>query len=154
MDTNTCCSCPETLAMASVPKQNWCEPYDYKTALMEGTIFPCLNLPFFKAETGDSTLNTATISANSEENERERMMTELSTISFAINDLTLYLDTHPKCQNGLSLLKELLKKRLELLADFADKFYPLTQISMITGDKDAECYGWGEGPAPWEGGLI
>ncbi len=154
MDTNTCCSCSETLAMASIPKQNWCEPYDYKTALMEGTIFPCLNLPFFKAEIGDSTLNTATISANPEENEREQMMTELSTISFAINDLTLYLDTHPNCQNGLALFKELLQKRLDLLATFADKFYPLTQISMITGENDTNCYGWGEGPAPWEGGLI
>lgn len=154
MNTNTCCTCPECLAMASVQKQNWCEPYDYKTALMEGTIFPCLNLPFFKAEIGDSALNTATISANPEENEREQMMTELSTISFAINDLTLYLDTHPNCQNGLSLFKELLQKRLNILADFADKFYPLTQISMITGENDTDCYGWSEGPAPWEGGLI
>ena len=84
----------------------------------------------------------------------EQMMTELSTISFAINDLTLYLDTHPNCPNGLTLFKELLQKRLDLLADFADKFYPLTQISMITGDKDTDCYGWSEGPAPWEGGLI
>ncbi|MBQ9983441.1 MAG: spore coat protein CotJB [Lachnospiraceae bacterium] len=154
MDTNTCCPCPETLAMTSIPKQNWCEPYDYRTALTEGTIFPCLNLPFFKAEIGDSTLNTATISANPEENEREQMLTEISIISFAINDLTLYLDTHPNCQNGLSLFKELLKKRLKLLADFADKFYPLTQISMIVGENDTNCYGWDEGPAPWEGGLI
>ena len=154
MDTNTCCACPESLAMASIPKQTWCEPYDFKTALMEGTIFPCLNLPFYKAEIGDSTLNTATISANPEENVREQIMTELNTISFAINDLTLYLDTHPNCPNGLTLLKELLQKRLELLTTFADKFYPLTQISMITGDGDSNCYGWGEGPAPWEGGLI
>ena len=154
MNISTCCPCPETLAMASIPKQNWCEPYDYKTALIEGTIFPCLNLPFYKAKIGDSTLNTAIYSSNPEENEREHMMAELSTISFAINDLTLYLDTHPNCQNGLSRFKELLQRRLTLLADFADKFYPLTQISMITGENDTDCYGWGEGPAPWEGGLI
>lgn len=154
MDTITCCTCTEPLAMASVPKQNWCEPYDYKTALAEGTIFPCLNLPFFKAEIGDSSLNTATISANPEENEREQLMTDLSTISFAINDLTLYLDTHPNCQDGVKLYKELLQKRLNILTEFADKFYPLTQLSMVTGNNDTDCYDWCEGPAPWEGGII
>ncbi len=81
-------------------------------------------------------------------------MTDLSTISFAINDLTLYLDTHPDCQNGLTLFKQLLQKRLDLLADFADKFYPLTQISIITGETNTDSYGWNEGPAPWEGDLI
>lgn len=154
MDNQDVCTCAETLAMASIPKQNWCEPYEYKKALMEGTIFPCLNLPFYKADEGDCTLNTNTISSNPEETEREKLLTEISTISFAINDLTLYLDTHPNCKNGLTLFHELLKKRLDMLADFAGRFYPLTQISMVTGDCNCDCYGWGEGPLPWEGGLI
>lgn len=154
MSSEHICTCPETLAMASVPIQNWCEPYDFETALMEGTIFPSLNLTFFKADEGQSTLKSHSITSSPEETEREKMMTELSTISFAINDLTLYLDTHPNCQNGLTLFKELLKKRLDLLADFANKYYPLTQISMITGNPTGDCYGWGEGPMPWEGGNI
>ena len=154
MDNTNFCTCPETLAMASVPIQNWCEPYDYETALMEGTIFPCLNLPFYKADKGDSNLKNTSIASSPEETERETLMSKLSTISFAINDLTLYLDTHPNCQNGLSLFKELLQKRLDMLAEYADRFYPLTQISMITGNHECNSYGWGEGPAPWEGGLI
>ena len=81
-------------------------------------------------------------------------MSEISTISFAINDLTLYLDTHPTCPNGLPLFKELLKKRLDLLAEYAKKYNPLTQISMITGTPETNEYGWGEGPMPWEGGNI
>lgn len=153
MENTSCCTCPETLAMATVPKQNWCEPYDFETALMEGTIFPCLNLPFYKAEKVESTLCCSGASSP-EQKKREEMMTGLSTISFAINDLTLYLDTHPDCKNGLTLFKELLEKRLDLLADFAKSFYPLTQISMVTGTPETTCYGWGEGPMPWEGGCI
>lgn len=149
---STCCSCPETLAMASVPIQEWCEPYDLETALKEGTVFPSLNLEFFKAEDIRSSLKSG--SALDKASERECLMNEINTVSFAINDLTLYLDTHPTCQNGLSLFKELLQHRLDLLAEYAEKYNPLTQISMITGNPETAEYGWGEGPAPWEGGLI
>lgn len=148
------CKCKETIAMASVPKQTWCEPYDFETALKEGTIFPCLNLTFYKAEEGVSNLKTCSSTTNPEQKDRETMLSELSTISFAINDLTLYLDTHPDCENGLKLFKELLKKRMDLLADFATRFYPLTQISMITGENKCDCYGWSEGPMPWEGACC
>lgn len=154
MNKDSCCPCPQALAMAAVPMQEWCEPYDYTKALMEGTIFPCLNLPFFMADIGESTMKKDSLPLNPEEVDREKMQTELSAISFAINDLTLYLDTHPNCEKGITLIRELLERRMNLLADFANRFYPLTQISMITGDTDSCCYGWGEGPAPWEGGLI
>lgn len=35
------------IAMASVPCQNFSEPYDLAKALKEGTIFPELNKPFY-----------------------------------------------------------------------------------------------------------
>nr|MBP3598677.1 spore coat protein CotJB [Eubacterium sp.] len=151
-DSKACCPCPETLAMASVPTQEWCEPYDLETALKEGTIFPCLNLEFYCAE--DIPVSLKCGSALEKSSERECMMNEINTISFALNDLTLYLDTHPNYQKGLTLFKELLQRRLDLLAEYAEKYYPLTQISMITGNPETNEYGWGEGPAPWEGGLI
>ncbi|MCH5264260.1 MAG: spore coat protein CotJB [Lachnospiraceae bacterium] len=148
------CGCSETLAMASVPMQEWCEPYDFETALTEGTIFPCLNLEFHGAEDIKSSLKTEFSALDKEQADREALMSEISTISFAINDLTLYLDTHPTCPKGLPLFKELLEKRLDLLAEYAKKYNPLTQISMITGTPETNEYGWGEGPMPWEGGKI
>ena len=87
-------------------------------------------------------------------NEKCRLMQVIYETGFALDDAALYLDTHPTCQNGLSLFKELLQRRLDLLAEYAEKYNPLTQISMITGDPETSEYGWGEGPAPWEGGLI
>lgn len=55
---NARCGCPEPaaqcdppefglpLAMAYVPWQQWQEPYPCDMALLRGTIFPCLDLPF------------------------------------------------------------------------------------------------------------
>lgn len=154
MKTSDVCTCAEQLAMATVPKQEWCEPYDLSTALKEGTIFPCLNLTFFKAPEGKSNCKACSDTLDPKQKSREDLMNRLSAVSFALNDLTLYLDTHPDCEKGLALFYQLLEERLSLLSDFAGEFYPLTQISMITGDFNKNQYGWPEGPMPWEGACI
>lgn len=38
MDSSHLCTCESTLAMASVPKQEWCEPYDLLTASVSYTL--------------------------------------------------------------------------------------------------------------------
>lgn len=144
-----CCQSPETLAMVSIPMQQWCEPYDWNTALSNGTIFPCLNKEFYLAEE-----LPCQICNTDDKSDQAKKMNEINAISFAINDLTLYLDTHPDCQNGLALFKELTAKRLELLAEYAREYNPLTISSIMTGTPETEQYGWGEGPVPWEGGHI
>lgn len=154
MSTTCDCNTTNTLAMASIPKQEWCEPYDLCTALAEGTIFPCLNLTFFKAPQGDTTLKSHCDCADSTQQEREKLLSRLSEVSFALNDLTLYLDTHPTCKFGLSLFHSLMDERLSLLANYAKDYNPLTQASMLTGECDPETYGWADGPAPWEGACV
>ena len=154
MESANLCTCKEHLAMASIPKQEWCEPYDYCTALKEGSLFPCLNLPFYKAPAWKSNCKPWSKTLNPAQKDRESMMSNLAEISFAINDLTLYLDTHPDCPNGTALFYELLEKRLSLLTEFSEKFYPLTQTSMVAGDFDKSQYSWSEGPMPWEGACI
>lgn len=152
--SNNLCVYAEQPAMAAVPRQEWCEPYDLTTALREGTIFPCLNLTFYKAPFGECVRKPDSGSSDAGQQAREAAMTRLMEIGFALNDLTLYLDTHPECQNGLSMFFQLSEERLKLLADFAGNFYPLTQLSMVTGKTDQERYGWTEGPMPWEGACI
>ena len=154
MDSTTLCTCTGQLAMTSIPKQEWCEPYDLCTALTEGTIFPCLNLTFYKAPMGKCECKTNSNTPDLSQKNREELMSSLNAVSFALNDLTLYLDTHPECPKGTALFYQLLEQRLNLLSEFANKFYPLTQTSMITGNYDTNQYGWSEGPMPWEGGCI
>ena len=154
MDSGNLCTCAESLAMASIPKQEWCEPYDFTTALAEGTIFPCLNLTFFKAPEGKYHCKTSSNTSDMSQQNREELISQIAAVSFALNDLTLYLDTHPDCPKGTALFHQLLQQRLELLAAFASKFYPLTQLSIVTGEYDPKQYGWSEGPMPWEGACI
>lgn len=154
MDSSNLCTCAEDLAMVSVPKQEWCEPYDFTKALEEGTIFPCLNLTFFKAPEGKCHCKPCSNTPDPTQQNREELMSQIMAVSFALNDMTLYLDTHPDCAKGNALFRELLEKRLHLLAVFAERFYPLTQLSMVTGNYDQNQYGWSEGPMPWEGACI
>lgn len=46
--SNSIAACVDNLplAMAYVPMQSWEETYEPAEALMNGTVFPCLNLPF------------------------------------------------------------------------------------------------------------
>lgn len=154
MNEKNCYSCPETLAMASVPSQEWCELYDWDTALKEGTIFTCLNFPIFLADKGSSNLNTNGSALGPGQQEREVLMGKITSISFAINDLTLYLDTHPDCPEGTPLFYQLSKERMDLLSEYASKYNPLTQLSMVTASLNNNDYAWAEGPMPWEGGCI
>ena len=39
---------------------------------------------------------------NAETPSRSALLHEIDKVSFAVNDLTLYLDTHPDCQEGLA----------------------------------------------------
>lgn len=158
MNNQNVCQCTaESLAMASVPMQEWCEPYDLGTAVYNGTLFPCLNHEFYKAK--DIPCPFCDKPAMTKASEEEKALNEINKIGFAMIDLTLYLDTHPDCQNGIDMMKELLQKRLDALADFAGKYYPLTQLSIITGTPESRQYQWDEGPLPWdpfgdEGGLL
>lgn len=150
-DSVTCNCSEESLAMGSFPMQEWCEPYELSTSLFHGTVFPCLNMKFHAAE---NIPNPFSDSACENLSEREKLMNEICMVGFAINDLTLYLDTHPDCKQGNKLMKELLQKRLDSLAVYAAKYNALTQLSIVIGKPGSHNYEWDEGPMPWEGGHI
>ena len=82
-------------------------------------------------------------------------MTEINQISFALNDMTLYLDTHPDCMKGMELFSKLQERRHDLLKEYARLYYPLTIDSMSGRAVDASGeFSWGDCPAPWEGGTC
>ena len=92
-----------------------------------------------------------------EQQERERMMAEIQAASFAIDDVRLYLDTHPDDGQGLALLKDKLAERKTLLLAYAQKFYPLTadcMADLYENNPASECYCWQKGPMPWEGACV
>lgn len=138
----------KNLAIASVPIQQWERLYDENTALLNGTVFPCLNMPFYAAESAAKTPLGSAISALpqsdnlSSGNEQTQLLLQIMTVSFVLDDLRLYMDTHPADTAPADIKKELVTKRKQLLSQFAQNHYPLTP----------DCEGcWQEGPMPWEG---
>ncbi|MCR1843396.1 spore coat protein CotJB [Murimonas intestini] len=138
----------KNLAIASVPIQQWERLYDENTALLNGTVFPCLNMPFYAAESAAETPLGSAISALpqsenlSSGNEQTQLLLQIMTVSFVLDDLRLYMDTHPADTAPADIKKELVTKRKQLLSQFAQNHYPLTP----------DCEGcWQEGPMPWEG---
>lgn len=135
----------EHLAIASVPFQNWGELYEQAKALRIGTIFRNLDKPFFASEQdfgnipgsypsqrpGDPDENREDMkNHHSDQQGRECLMLQVMEISFMLDDVRLYLDTHPEDKDGLQLLKQVIQKRKQLMKDFAEKNFPLTMDCM------------------------
>lgn len=136
------------LAIANIPIQQWEGLYDENTALLNGTIFPSLNMPFFAAEAPMETPLKAAITALPQPDSlsadagQAQMMLQILAVSFVLDDLRLYMDTHPTETAPSDLKKELITIRKQLLSQFAQNHYPITP----------DCEGcWQEGPMPWEG---
>ncbi|MEY8394784.1 spore coat protein CotJB [Lachnospiraceae bacterium 45-P1] len=96
--------------------------------------------------------------------DREKSLKEISEVSFAITDLSLYLDTHPTDQEALKYFAGLMDQRKRLLEAYAGAFEPLTmdcvcpdtnnRTDSLTKYPGQKHFTWGDGPLPWEGGMI
>ena len=157
------------LAIASVPCQKWKSTYEPEAALKKGTIFPELNMPFFKADDGDEipSAKRNTQEADTKQQEREALLTKINEAGFMVNDLTLYLDTHETEEEALRMFEEYANRKVMLMKEFSEKFYPLSQNCMVLCGKaatdtahggsplnTAKTFSWTDGPAPWEGACI
>lgn len=168
LQTKSCDNTAETLAIASVPVQKSNKIYPPSKALKEGTIFPELNLPFFATEPESTT--ACTCGCNSKDCkeyqekyaplftdqhfDRETVMNALYEISFFLNDLTLYLDTHPKDDTAIGLYNQFNADRKKLLQRMEVDFYPLTANCIVDARGNEDHFSWTDGAMPWEGACI
>lgn len=65
---------------------------------------------------------------------------------FALYDLTLYLDTHPRCREAMTLFAKYRSMREKAVEEYTKRFGPLTALQGSTETK----WDWGNGPMPWE----
>ena len=61
-----------------------------------------------------------------EKGSRNSQLSRINEVSFAVDDMLLYLDTHPCDRKALEYCDELVKERRKLLQEYAEKFGPLT----------------------------
>ena len=126
--------------------------YDEAQAFHKGTIFPELDKPFFITAL-DNEAGKGLKKETRQANTQETMLLQIQQVGFVLDDLRLYLDTHPEDRDGITLLKAMLKRKKTLMREFAIHFYPLTPDCMAdTYENNPEemSYCWPDGKIPWE----
>lgn len=121
------------LAFPYVPIQkNNPERYSQKDALNAGTLFPGLELPFHvQVKAKDAVGNSA--------------LAELMALDFAIDELGLYLTTHPEDTEVLNLYWSYIKLGREGREKYEAQYGPLMQTDLTPGS-----FKWLDDPWPWE----
>lgn len=121
------------LAISYVPMQQGVSPrYDSNQALMRGTLFPGLELPFMNV------VNTHDVAANTP-------LGELMALCFVVDELRLYLDTHQDDKEAFELLKASIALAQEAHRRYVKKYGPISFDDVAESD----CYTWLNDPWPW-----
>lgn len=82
--------------------------------------------------------------------ERKKLFDYINEISFSIDDMLLYLDTHPEDEKALAYIKELVSCRKNAMREYQEKYMPL----VIDGTDTDSCWKWSVSPWPWERGYC
>ncbi len=120
------------LANAYVPFQLENPPkYEPRKALVRGTLFPGLDLPFM----GMVNKNEQPVTP----------LTELQSMGFMIQELALYLDTHRDDKEALELYRTYQKMYKDARKAYEKDCGPLNHMTHTEGE-----YQWLDDPWPWE----
>ena len=125
---------PATAPLANpyVPFQMEDAPkYEPRTAIVRGTLFPGLDLPFMNMVNHNELSMTP--------------LTELQTMGFALQELALYLDTHRDDKEAFEVFQTFQKLYKKGREKYEKECGPLTHTSDM-GDR----YSWLNDPWPWE----
>jgi len=125
---------PATAPLANpyVPFQYEDPPkYEPRTAIIRGTLFPGLDLPFMNKVNKNELPVTP--------------LTELQTLGFVLQELALYLDTHREDREALELYRAYQKMYHDAAAEYSRKCSPLMHAIPTEGP-----YNWLDDPWPWE----
>ena len=121
------------LVFPYVPMQGSNPPrYSQQDAMNAGSLFPELNLPFHKElKSRFPAKNTA--------------LSELMALDFAIDELGLYLTTHPDDKEVLNLYWAYIKLGREGREKYEEMYGPLLQTDITPGS-----FKWLNNPWPWD----
>lgn len=81
---------------------------------------------------------------------KEQLLHWIDMVSFAVVEITLYLDTHPRDEEALKFFNHYVNLRGSAMHAYAEKYGPLT---IDTASPDTY-WAWAEQPWPWEGGSC
>lgn len=74
-------------------------------------------------------------------------MKNIQAVSFALDDLRLFLDTHPFEKEALANYENYKKQRTQVLEEYEKNFGPILSYCV----KEENKWTWVDSPWPWEG---
>lgn len=80
-------------------------------------------------------------------NEQAKMLTNIDALSFAMDDLTLYLDIYPNTKEYIDLFNNYRVKKNELVKEYESKYGPL---SLNSDSMNSYPWAWDKTRQPWE----
>ncbi len=124
------CGC---LAYPYIPvQQQNSAMYQAPKALVRGTIYPGLDLPFMNM------VNQKDLNATP--------LHQLQALNFAITELGMYLDTHADDRDATDLYNRYVEQYAEAVQQYEQRNGSLTQM----GSAMSGTYQWTNDPWPWE----
>ncbi|WP_066712113.1 spore coat protein CotJB [Clostridium sp. Marseille-P299] len=79
---------------------------------------------------------------------REKLIHCITEVSFYLDDLRLFLDTHPCDREALAVYAEFQKRREALLKEYEEVYGPLRWYGY---NNSCDIWNWTQYPWPWEG---
>ena len=120
------------LANPYIPFQRTDPPkYEARKALIRGTLYPGLDLPF--------------MGMVNDKLKPDTMLAQIQTLCFAIQELALYLDTHRDDKEALEVYQAYQKMYHNARQQYMQACGPLNHMSPTEGE-----YRWLDDPWPWE----
>lgn len=106
--------------------------YEPRKAMVRGTLYPGLDLPFM----GMVNQNNLPVTP----------LSEVQVLAFAVQELALYLDTHPEDTEALEFYRQYQQLYQKVSQAYEREKRPLNHAAPGRGDT----YAWLDDPWPWE----
>lgn len=79
--------------------------------------------------------------------EKDKLMRNVQTACFALDDVILYLDSHPNDRNALNYYEKYKMMRNQAMEEYTSKFGPLNAYEVNVNNNS---WAWVASPWPWE----
>lgn len=77
---------------------------------------------------------------------KKQLLCFINEVSFALDDLALFLDTHPTCKQALVSYENYKGMRKQAIKDYNQLYGPLNKYQV----NDSNYFDWVNKPWPWE----
>lgn len=78
---------------------------------------------------------------------QNQLLRYIDAVSLALDDVTLFLDTHPNNTEALEYYNTYKEKRAQAVRDYTRSFGPLNRYNVTCNNE----WQWNQGPWPWQG---